>query len=118
MRTFLSLVALMLLLLFAVSEQTQATEYPEGWASPAGAHPWGGDEAPIDPGDDNYTSGSRTANSISLNVPLLDLILYHYLLQPTQPAHVEPTRPLYDQSSDRTPRYRSVRKYDSKNRLR
>ena len=118
MRTILSLVALLLLLLFTMGEQAQATEHPEGWTNPSGAHPWGGDEVPVDPGDNNYTSGSRTAPGISMTVPLLDLILNRYLLQPTQPAIVEPTRPLNDRSSDRTPRFRSARKYDTKNRLR
>ena len=119
MRTILSLVALLLLLLYVGGPQVQATEHPEGWTNPSGSHPWGGDESPTNPGDENYTTtGRSTAASASLySSPLLDFILYRFIL-PTQPAIVEQSSPVYRRSDDRTPRYRSVRKYDTQNRLR
>ena len=119
MRTITSLVALLLLLLYVGGPQIQATEHPEGWTDPASAHPWGGDETPDNPGDNNLTATGRgSAASASLySNPLLDFILYHFIL-PTEPAIVEQSRPVFEESADRTPRYRSVRKYETKNRLR
>lgn len=119
MRTMLSLVALLLLLLFSFGQQAQATEHPEGWTNPSGTHPWGGDETPNDPGDNNYpTGGTRIAPSIAMvpTTPLLDLILNHFDLLPTEPAIVE--QPLSQWSDQIAPRFRSVRKYNTTNRLR
>jgi hypothetical protein len=120
MRTILSLVLLLLLLLISGGQPVQATEYPEGWINPAGAHPWGGDESPVDPGESNYTTiGTRSAATISLTTnPLLDIILNYLMQPPTQPVRVEPTHPVYDRSSELPLRFRAVRKYDTSNRLR
>jgi len=91
MRTLVTYLAMLLLLLFAVGEQPVAKDTPEGWSDPSGAHPWGGDESPDVPGDntdgDSPTVDGRRANTISFTGYLyLDYLFHYFVYQPRYEA--------------------------------
>lgn len=115
MRTLVTFVAMLLLLLFAVGEQPIAKETPDGWDNPTSTHPWGGDETPDEPGDgstgDRPTVSDRTANTISMSgIWYLDFLFNRFVNEPMLES-----RDSYRTVSKATIKYR---KTDSKNRQR
>lgn len=115
MRTLVTFAAMLLLLLFAVGEQSNAKETAEGWDNPSATHPWGGDETPDNPGDgtsgDRPSTPDRSANIISTStIPYLDYLIYRFVYEP-----------MFNRTDSRIYRSESVvkdRKFDSNNRQR
>ncbi len=84
MKTVLSVLMALLLVLLPLSETAVSKQYPEGWDSGNEAHPWGGDETPAggDDGSDSYDGGSyRNATIGSTGLLPLDMLLYKFLIK-------------------------------------
>lgn len=84
MKSVLSILMALLLVLLPLSETAVSKQYPEGWDSGNEAHPWGGDESPTggDEGSDSFSSGSYRSATISATGWLpLDMLLYKFLIK-------------------------------------
>lgn len=89
MKNLLTLLAVLLVAICFVADQTTAKDRPYGYPDDGDMHPWGGDEG-YAPGSDSY--GPRTANTISTGFLPLDIIINTYLVKPALQESSKVTR--------------------------
>ncbi|MDX9858769.1 MAG: hypothetical protein RBT76_13340 [candidate division Zixibacteria bacterium] len=81
MKNLLTLLAVLLVAICLVVDQSMAKDRPFGYPDDGDSHPWGGDEATIDPGDGLY-GGPRAAALATTGILPLDILINEFIVKP------------------------------------